>query len=244
LVAEVVGQRDTAVFFRGSTQETTHRLSITCNPTFSAVSGVVKARISAVDYRGRPVTGAKITFEGTIGADELAEGAVRELGGGEYEGAFKTHLAGCWTLIAQDQTTGVLANRCVQVLPAGPAKLRLVGKTDPRTSDPYGERLARGRLEDRFGNALPPDRIRCRVDGRYLNRRALVGDEAHFSVRSIGYSKVQLQLRDSKSRLSSEEEIRFSAVWLSDPGMVFTGSAFSTGIFGLPPVDRPAQKAT
>jgi len=244
VVAELKEDPNVAVFFEGHTAKTTHQIFLYSATTFPVDPGVVVARIVAVDHHSQPVTGAKLVFEGSFGADTVVSGEVKELGNGEYEGRFQTRIAGPWTILAQDVDTKVTAHRCIHLLPSEPHTLRLVGETDPRMSYPYGELLLCVRLEDRFMNALNPHRIRCTVAGQVISPQAIVAEEAHFSIHFIGYGFVDIELSDSESSVSMRSKILFAAAWLQDPGTVFVGSKFNTVLYGAPEADRPIQRAT
>lgn len=241
---ELVDDRRESVSFRGHSDGVTHRLFIYADPYVSAEAGEVEARIVALDRHDRPVSGASIHFEGTLGTDEVAEGTVTEVGDGEYEGRFETTIAGPWTLMAQDLDDHVLTYSQVQVLPGAPHDIRLVGETDPRASQPYRELLMRARLEDRYGNALDPHRIQGAREGQVLEQQAIVGDERRFSVEFAGYGSVEVELSDTESQVATQVSVEFAAAWFEDPGTVQPGSTFTTRIYALPPPDRPAQEAT
>ena len=244
IVAELVGSSGAMIFFRAHSDRTVHRLSLYSQPTFTVDPGVVTARIVALDHHDRPVEKAKLIFEGTSGPDSGVSGEVKELGNGEYEGVFRTNKGGPWEILAQDVDTKTTVHTCVQMLPGKPSALRLVGETDPRKEQPYGELLLHARLEDRFGNALDPHRLRCVAQGRSVPVRSIVVEEARFSIRFAGYGSVDLTLSDSDSRISHQVAIAFAATWLQNPGVVEVGSSFQTVLYALPRPERPAQRAT
>jgi hypothetical protein len=232
------------VFFRAHTQGATHTIGLFSAPTFPVDPGVVTVRIVALDHHGSPVSDANLIFEAASGPASSVSGEVRELGRGEYEGTFRTTESGTWEVLAQDASTKATAHRCIHVLPGEPDHITFVGETDPRMEAPYGSLDLRARLEDAFGNALDPHRLACQISGQPVLAKALVQEEARFPVGFTGYGTVDVVVRDTESTVAESITVPFAAVWLSDPGPVFVGTAFRTTVFALPPRDRPAQHAT
>jgi len=243
IVAELADNPDIAVFFGAHSQEATDQLFIYADPTFPVDPGMVTARVVALDHHGRPVTGAHIVFEGAFATDMAISGEVKELGNGEYEGNFKTNIAGCWNILAQDVDTKVTAHTCIHILPGKPHSLRLVGETDPRMSAPFGELLLRVRLEDDLENALDPHRIRCTGAGLLISPQNIVAEEARFPIRFAGYGFVDVLLSDNNSEVATRMTIPFAAAWLENPGAVFAKSTFRTALYGALPPGGPSQRA-
>lgn len=244
VVADLAGDHTKSVFFRIHSNGTTHNLFLYSDPVFPADPGLVKARIVALDHHNRPVVGAKLNFEGAFGLDTAVQGEVVELGNGEYEGRFQTHIAGAWTILVQDMDTRATADTCINVTPLEAHAIRLMGKTDPRILPPYGELLLRARLEDKFGNALDPHRIRCAAAGQLISPHALIEGEARFPVRLRGHGSIEVALSDSSSPVSHKAVIPFAAAWFSNPGKIIVGSKFRTTLYAAPASDRPLREAT
>ncbi|HUE95862.1 MAG TPA: hypothetical protein VMN39_04355, partial [Longimicrobiaceae bacterium] len=210
----------------------------------TAGSGRIVAEAIAVDFRDEPVTGAELLFEASQPVDTVIGGEVKEQGEGRYRGTIKTDLAGCWTLTAQDVETRTSIQTCFVAPPGPPERIQLVGETDPRRAEPYDEVVLRARLEDRAGNALDPRRIVCRGRDDATHPMVAVGEEARVRVRAAGYTPVPLVFKDSESEVRESFDVRFSAIWLSDPGPVFAGERFRNRLFLVPAPDRPADHAT
>jgi hypothetical protein len=118
------------------TEGMVHELNLYGPPSYASDAGQVTVRITALDHQDRPVSGAELLFEGHVHGDHVERGSVIEIGGGIYEGAFRSHLAGEWILLAQDRTTHVVGRRCVHILPGLPEKIELLEKPDPRAAPP------------------------------------------------------------------------------------------------------------
>ncbi len=243
LIAELVEDNKSSVFFRGHSEGVTDQIFIYTEPCISADPGDVIAKIVALDRYGIPVTGAKIHFEGLYSGDQVFEGTVKETGNGEYEGTFHSHIAGSYEILAKDMQTHVTTYRHIAILPAAPDKFKFIGDTDPRASQPYGELLLRAQLQDEFGNGLDSARINCQVNGQMLSPLTLYGQEARFPIRLAGYGNVDVKLNDAESLIEHKMTVDFASTWVQDPGLVLTESRFKTPIYWLPPIDRPVQEA-
>ena len=242
--AELPGDPISYRSFRGHSDQTTHELFLIHAPVFAAEGRAITARILARDHHGAPVTGASLVFEGAMGLDTSVSGAVTEIGNGEYEGRFETNRAGDWTLITQDRETLVTRKSCVWVVPGEAHVIRLIGPTDPRLAPPYERVSLKARLEDRFGNAIDPHRIRCAVGGGEQQPYSLTASDADFQIAHAGYGFVSVNFSDSESATVLHTEIHFAAAWGSNPGAVQVGSEFRTRVFGVPPPGRPTDHAT
>lgn len=243
VAAELANHPDQRVFFEAVTEGVVDRLSLYPEPA-AAGAGRIEAELVAADFRDAPVAGATLVFEASQPIDTVLGGRIEERGEGRYRGTIETGLAGCFTLTAQDALTRTSIQTCLVVPPGPPERIRFVGETDPRRAEPYDEVVLRARLEDRAGNALDPRRlVGRRSDGATLPGVA-VGEEARVPVRAAGYTSVPLVFADRESEVRSEIEVRFSAIWLSDPGTVFAGERFRNRLFLVPPPDRSADHAT
>ncbi|WDE06740.1 hypothetical protein SG34_007500 [Thalassomonas viridans] len=243
VAAELDSDANISKFFDFRSTGLTHDLFLIGNSCVSVDAGEISMLISAIDFYGQPVTGAELKIEGGTGADDLFTGTVDEVGNGVYSGKFQTQLAGEYAVSVYDPVARVNAKKCVHMMPGKASAFAFTRSTDPRAMQPYGEISLHVQLTDDFANPLNPKRIICRMDGQEVPVFSYTDTEAIFSIRASGYTHVDIQLTDSESDVAYEQTIPFAAAWLGDPGLVFEGDTFTTPLYGLPPVKRPATSA-
>lgn len=243
VAVELVTDPSQRVFFEAATEGVVDRLSLYV-PSLPPAPGRLEVQASAVDFHGDPVLGAELLLGAVQAMDTTAIGKIREGGQGRYRGSLKLERTGCWTVTVQDHLTRRSAQTCIRVAPGEANRIRFVGETDPRRAEPYNEVVLRARLEDRFGNALNPQRLVCRGGKGVVKPGVLVGDELQVTVRAAGYTTVSVALLDRQSAVRASLDVRFSAVWLSDPGAVFANEPFAHRLFVIPPPGRQADHGT
>jgi hypothetical protein len=229
------------VTFALRTEGTTDQLLLYSPPVVSVELGVSTARIVAFEHQNNPMTGRRIEFE-ALNSDIALRGRVIELGNGEYEGTLRTQIAGQWTICATDVETYVSVERCVGLLPGKPIRIHLVGEVDPRANPPFLATVVRARLEDVFGNALDPHRVRCVEDGRSKLAYCIFHEEARFVLDQPRTGFAVLKLQDIESEVSLEVQVAFAAAWLQDPSPVYIESTFRTPVYVLPPPGDEAAR--
>jgi hypothetical protein len=220
----------------------THRLVLDAPPATSAGKGAVRVRVTALDRNERPVVGAELVLEASLGdGDNTTTVELTPGEPGEYGGVLRTRRAGCWSLRAQDRATKVVGTACAPVTPGPPTALRLVDEPDPRRAAPYGEVWLRVRLEDRYANAIDPEKIRCAVTGATIALTVRTDQEARFLLeRRSGNGTAVARL--SAGELRQRQAVRFAPAWIGDPGFVAVGSTFRTPVYVMPPAGRPLTK--
>jgi hypothetical protein len=230
-----------SVTFALHSEGTSDQLFLYSPPVVSVETGMITARIVACDHYNTPVVGRQIEFE-ALNSDIALRGEVTELGNGEYGAQLRTQIAGQWTICATDLETQVFAERCVEVLPGKPTRIHIVGEINLRADAPFLATFVRARLEDVFGNALDPHRIR-RVDAGSAKRAyCIFGEEARFLVDQPRDGFAVLKLQDIESEVSLDVQVTFAAAWLQDPGPVHTQSTFRTPVFVFPPPGDDAAR--
>jgi hypothetical protein len=243
-VDRVGGDQLDTIFLGGHSDGTTHRLALDA-PAASVAEGGIRVRVTALDHHGRPVADADVVLEAGLGGDVRETVDLVRVGPGEFEGILRTTRAGSWHLRAQDRLTHVIGDACTQLIPGPPVALRVVGEPDPRRDEPFSEVWLRSRLEDRFGNAIEPQRITCDVEGAEVVATVRADGEARFLIqRTQGHGTAVVKLGDSgKTRLTASAEILFAAAWIGDPGLITTGSTFRTPVYLMPAAGRPLTAA-
>ncbi len=244
----VPGDAGSTLFLGAHSDGVTHRVGISSPGAVTAGEpAAIPVRVTAVDRHNRPVRAPGLYLEGRLAGSDIATRIrLRRAADGEYEGVLKTVKAGCWRFRAYDALTKVTGDACLQVLPASPARIDIVGSPDPRGTVPYGETWVRARLDDKYGNPLDPHRIRLGVNGAEAKTRIQLDGSARVLIhRPQGHGRATIRLSDSGgSGLTAERTIPFAASWIGDPGFVAAGTTFQTPVFLMPPAGRAIGKAT
>jgi hypothetical protein len=243
LAAELAEGGDPPLVFILRTEGMVHVLNLYGPPSYPSDPGHVTVTIAALDHQSRPVSGAELLFEGHVHGDHVEQGAVAEIRGGLYEGAFDTHLAGEWVLAAQDRATHVVGRRCVHVLPGPPDRIDLLEKPDPRREPPYDRAVARARLADVHGNSLDPRRLVGKV-GDAPVERWIVGKEAWFPIQFAGHGMIDLVMADHEGTSSLVVPVTFAGIWLVSPSTVEPGTSFLTEVRAVPTPGGALSKAS
>jgi hypothetical protein len=234
------------LFLGGQSDGMTHRVVVHLPAAPAAAAGEIPVVVTALDFHGAPVRGAKIALEANAGGDVWDPVRVKRGAPGEYTGTHATTRAGCRRFRAQDRATKVVGEACCEMTPGPPRALHVAGEPDPRREPPFGEAWLRAALEDEFGNGIDACRIECAVDGGELAATVRLRDEARFLVRRReGHGRAQVTLTDAGgSGLRASEQVHFAAAWVGDPGFVGLRDRFRTPLYLMPPADHPLEQAT
>jgi hypothetical protein len=244
LVAEMVENPKERVLFGGYTEGRTHSIFIKTIPCISVEPGVMIANITAMDHQGNPVENADLTIDASSKTFPALFGTIRNLGMGHYEGKIQTSQASRWTVSVQDQTTHAITYEWVHILPGKATTFRLIEPIDPRGTAPYDQVTLRAQLLDKYDNILNPSSITCLVNGKSLLPSIVTDFESRFVIASVGYSNVNVELKDGGSAVKKSLTVPFVAAWMEDPGYIQVGQKYKTKVYLQPELVRQVDKAT